>query len=167
MGNLKTRAAEVLLGSALGGGAGFAAEEKDEEGKRRPGRRTVAGAILGAGLSSTTGDVLRKKKLGYGVFEDLPLMVSGDKARVATQMEKGFHPFGIGIQKAASLAEHSVLFDKIADGDLGEEVQHALHGICQAIEVPNNAEKTASVYDVTNLSESDARKARLDQLLKR
>lgn len=69
--------------------------------------------------------------------------------------------------KEGSLAEYSVLFDKIADGDLGEEAQHALHGICQAIEVPNNAEKTASVYDVTNLSESDARKARLDQLLKR
>lgn len=71
-------------------------------------------------------------------------------------------------RKEASLAEYSVLFDKIADGDLGEEARQALYGVCQTIETSNiPTEKTASMYDASNLSEDDARKARLDQLLKR
>ena len=67
----------------------------------------------------------------------------------------------------SSLAEYSVLFDKVADGDFGEEVRHALYGICEAIEAPEITEKTASIEDVSINSEHDARKARLDQLLKR
>lgn len=70
-------------------------------------------------------------------------------------------------RKQASIAEYSVLFDKVASGELGEHSRQALYGICQAIEAPISAEKTASVYDVSDLSETDARKARLDQLLKR
>ena len=70
-------------------------------------------------------------------------------------------------RKIVSIAEYSVLFDKVASGDLGEHSRQALYGICQAIEAPVTAEKTASVYDSSDLSENDARKARLDQLLKR
>lgn len=69
--------------------------------------------------------------------------------------------------KKVGLAEYSILFDKVASGDLGEHAQQALLGICEAIDTPVNAEKTASVYDASDLSENDARKARLDQLLKR
>ena len=70
-------------------------------------------------------------------------------------------------KKTASIAEYSVLFDKVASGDLGEHARQALYGICQTVEAPVTAEKTASAYDASNLSENDARKARLDQLLKR
>ena len=66
-----------------------------------------------------------------------------------------------------SVAEYSVLFDKVASGELGEGPRQALYGVCQAIEAPIAEEKSASVYDASNLSEEDARKARLDQLLKR
>jgi hypothetical protein len=72
-------------------------------------------------------------------------------------------------QKTASLKEYSVLFDKVASGDLGESARQALLGICDTIPEPDTlSEKTASVYDggmVT--SESDARNNRLDQLLRR
>jgi len=71
------------------------------------------------------------------------------------------------IDKTASIAEYSVLFDKVASGDLGEHARQALYGICQTIEAPVTSEKTASAYGASNLSENDARKARLDQLLKR
>ena len=71
-----------------------------------------------------------------------------------------------GPPKEASLAEYSVLFDKIADGNLGEDARQALYGVCQSIEAPNiSAEKTASMYDASSLSEDSARRARLDQLL--
>jgi hypothetical protein len=71
-------------------------------------------------------------------------------------------------EKKASIAEYSVLFDKAASGDIGEHARQALQGICSAVETPViTAEKTASVYDAGNLSEIDARKARLGQLLKR
>jgi hypothetical protein len=70
-------------------------------------------------------------------------------------------------RKQASVAEYSVLFDKVASGELGEGPRQALYGICQAVEAPQLSEKTASVYDASNLTEEDARKARLDQLLKR
>lgn len=70
-----------------------------------------------------------------------------------------------------SVAEYSVLFDKIADGDLGDTAREALIGICESIDETvssdNLSEKTASVYDVSNDFESDVRKDRLDQLLRR
>jgi hypothetical protein len=66
-----------------------------------------------------------------------------------------------------SLAEYSVLFDKVASGDLGEHARQALYGICQTKEASFPTEKTASATSTQTLSESDARKARLDQLLKR
>jgi len=72
------------------------------------------------------------------------------------------------LQKTASIAEYSVLFDKVASGDLGEHSRQALLGICDTIPEPTTlSEKSASVYDATDLSEDNARKARLDQLLKR
>lgn len=68
----------------------------------------------------------------------------------------------------ASTAEYSVLFDKVASGDLGEHARQALLGICDTIPEPDTlSEKSASVYDATDLSEDAARKARLDQLLRR
>lgn len=71
-------------------------------------------------------------------------------------------------KKTASIAEYSVLFDKVASGDLGEHARQALLGICDTIPEPTTlSEKSASVYDATDLSEDNARKARLDQLLKR
>lgn len=71
-------------------------------------------------------------------------------------------------KKQASVAEYSVLFDKVASGDLGEHARQALLGICDTIPEPATlSEKSASVYDATDLSEDAARKARLDQLLKR
>ena len=71
-------------------------------------------------------------------------------------------------KEAASVAEYSVLFDKVASGDLGEDARQALLGICDTIPEPTTlSEKSASVYDVTDLSENNARTARLDQLLKR
>jgi len=71
-------------------------------------------------------------------------------------------------EKRASVAEYSVLFDKVASGDLGEHTRQALLGICDTIPEPTTlSEKTASVYDVMDFSENDARRARLDQLLKR
>ena len=70
-------------------------------------------------------------------------------------------------RKQASIAEYSVLFDKVASGELGEHSRQALYGICQSLDAPIAAEKTASVYNAGDLSENDARKARLDQLLKR
>jgi hypothetical protein len=82
---------------------------------------------------------------------------------VKSRLEKVADKYSVN---PGSIAEHSVLFDKAASGDYGEETRQALHGICQSIEAPS-AEKTASVYDAGNLSENSARKARLDQLLKR
>ena len=72
------------------------------------------------------------------------------------------------LEKRASVAEYSVLFDKVASGNLGEGTRQALLGICDTIQEPTTlSEKTASVYDVMDFSENDARRARLDQLLKR
>ena len=70
-------------------------------------------------------------------------------------------------RKQASIAEYSVLFDKVASGGFGTENREALYGICQSIEAPVITEKVASIESVSSISESDARKARLDQLLKR
>mgnify|MGYP003657870910 CR=1 FL=1 len=71
-------------------------------------------------------------------------------------------------QKTASIAGYSVLFDKVASGDLGEHARQALLGICDTIPEPATlSEKSASVYDAIDLSEDAARKARLDQLLRR
>jgi len=68
---------------------------------------------------------------------------------------------------SSGIAEYSVLFDKVASGEFGEHSRQALYGICQSLDAPIAAEKTASVYNAGDLSETGARKARLDQLLKR
>lgn len=69
--------------------------------------------------------------------------------------------------EGASIADYSSLFDKVAEGQFGDSVKNALYGVCQAVDASFVSEKTASWYDVTDLDESDARKARLDQLLRR
>ena len=67
-----------------------------------------------------------------------------------------------------SAAEYSALFDAVAENRFGPTVKEALAGICEAIDNTSTvSEKTASVYDGQDFSESEARKMRLDQLLRR
>lgn len=168
-------------GGLAGAGLGYGSQKlKQLEASREAGRRglktaslDVKSAILGDGLlgQRSRGEKLslRKAFLGDGILDqkargekvDLKRAILGRHSLMYQAMKNR------DTGKNASAAEYSVLFDKVASGNLGEHARQALYGICQTLEAPVTAEKTASVYDASNLSENDARKARLDQLLKR
>jgi hypothetical protein len=73
-----------------------------------------------------------------------------------------------GQGKTASLAEYSVLFDLISEGQLGPHVKEAMKGVCEGLDSSalSGTNKVASFYDAPT-SEQDARQARLNQLLRR
>jgi uncharacterized membrane protein YccC len=68
-------------------------------------------------------------------------------------------------ETATSLADYSVLFDTIDSGELGSHVKEALLGVCEGMSssLQSHHAKVAS----TQLSEEDARQARLNQLLRK
>lgn len=149
-------------------------EMSDEELKRRlayergeAGMRTGLGALSGALVGGAQGAMAGPVGMGVGAVTGGLLGAGlGYGSQKLKEVEARREAARRGM-KMASAAEYSVLFDKIADGDLGEPIRQALYGVCETIEAPSLSEKTASVYDVTELSETDARRARLDQLLRR
>ena len=156
-----------LKGMAVGGGggalagAGIAALLKAKG--ISPGAGAWAGGILGgaAGAARAEDSFLKKKGI------DRRFMGLGG-ANFTPEAAERYGVKSASLRKTASIAEYSVLFDKVASGDLGEHTRQALLGICDTIPEPSTlSEKSASVYDATDLSEDAARKARLDQLLRR
>jgi hypothetical protein len=68
--------------------------------------------------------------------------------------------------KIASLAEYSVLYDLIEEGQLGPHVKEAMAGVCKGLDSSlHSGTKIASAPGAA--TERDARQARLDQLLRR
>lgn len=68
--------------------------------------------------------------------------------------------------KAASVAEYSVLYDLIEEGQLGPHVKEAMRGVCEGFQSPlHSGTKTASAPGAA--TEHDARQDRLNQLLRR
>jgi hypothetical protein len=166
--NIKTQATEALIGSILGGGAGYASEKKDEKTKKptdKQLKRTRIGLALGLVGGSAGGQALRHGKMGMPFSGGISIIP--EQVEIIEKANKGFHPFGIGLDqyKKASLAEYSVLFDTIDRGELGPHVKEALLGVCEGMtsSLQSHHAKVAS----TQLSEEDARQARLNQLLRK
>jgi hypothetical protein len=82
---------------------------------------------------------------------------------VSDEMNRTTH----SLNKSASLAEYSVLFDHIDSGDLGSHVKQALIGVCEAITSPLQSPHAKVASSPMQMTESQARQARLDQLLRK
>ena len=114
-------------------------------------RRGPTGALVGAGLGGAIG-------AGGGYISQ---KLKGIEAQRETNRR----------QKTASVGEYSALFDAIADGHLGEATKEALAGVCTVYDnvYSSSVEKVATLSneDSKLLTETEARSARLDQLLRR
>jgi hypothetical protein len=188
---------EAGAGSALGGLGGYATEKKDEKGKRSIGARTGLGALGGGVLGAFGGELSRLYKINpnqasleilskgdHAKFRD---SLSPENRAVLDQADTGYHPFGIGLkrapsdlgpnwkrvapegggEKAASIAEYSVLFDKIDSGEFGPHVKEALFGVCEGLSSSLQSHHAKVASSPMQMTESQARQARLDQLLRK
>lgn len=188
---------EVGTGAALGGLGGYATEKKDEKGKRSIGARTGLGALGGGALGSFGGALGRLYKvnpnkasaevLSKGDRAKFRDSLSPENRAVLDQAETGYHPFGIGLkkappdlgpnwkrsppeadgEKAASIAQYSVLFDKIDSGEFGPHVKEALFGVCEGLSSSLQSHHAKVASSPMQMTESQARQARLDQLLRK
>lgn len=163
----------ALVGAGVGaaGSEAISAAEAEFRVRKALGKRKGFAGFSPAALKHLVRRGLRKKRLMPAVAASTVAgagigSLKREKSSMHTKKASEREAARRGL-KTASIAEYSVLFDKAASGELGEGTRQALYGVCQAIEAPIAAEKSASVYDASNLSEEDARKARLDQLLKR
>jgi hypothetical protein len=181
----------------LGGLGGYATEKKDEKGKRSIGARTGLGALGGGALGSFGGALGRLYKvnpnkasaevLSKGDRAKFRDSLSPENRAVLDQAETGYHPFGIGLkkappdlgpnwkrsppeadgEKAASIAQYSVLFDKIDSGEFGPHVKEALFGVCEGLSSSLQSHHAKVASSPMQMTESQARQARLDQLLRK
>lgn len=122
--NAKTQAAEALLGAALGGGIGYGLETKDKDtGKRRPGRKTLSGALFGTSGGMVAGQKLRMDKAGLpfsGAFRIPDSLEEAEKLKeVIEKIETGFHPFGIGIKGVKTANYKNNIIEGLSGGALG------------------------------------------------
>jgi hypothetical protein len=168
--NIKTQATEALIGSILGGGAGYASEKKDEKTKKptdKQLKRTRTGVGLGFFGGSIGGQALRHSRMGMPFSGGISIIP--EQVRIINKANDGFYPFGIGLEqyKKASLAEYSVLFDTIDSGELGPHVKEALFGVCEGMSSSLQSHHAKVASESIEFSEADARQARLDQLLRR
>ena len=192
-----THLTEAGVGAALGGLGGYATEKKDEKGKRSIGARTGLGALGGGALGSFGGALGRLYKvnpnkasaevLSKGDRAKFRDSLSPENRAVLDQAETGYHPFGIGLkkappdlgpnwkrsppeadgEKAASIAQYSVLFDKIDSGEFGPHVKEALFGVCEGLSSSLQSHHAKVASSPMQMTESQARQARLDQLLRK
>jgi len=166
---LKGQLGGVLLGGGGGALAGGLAGALAGRGGAGP------GAAIGAGIGALTGQVAGgmradKKYLLRKGISPKAYGLGGAKFTPEAAARYGISKEDIDSAKTGSVAEYGDLFNLAADGHFGEDTKEALAGICAAYDKVNlsSAEKVASIHQENNvLSESDARHARLDQLLRR
>jgi hypothetical protein len=70
-------------------------------------------------------------------------------------------------EKRASIAEYSILFDKIDSGEFGPHVKEALFGVCEGLSSSLQSHHAKVASSPMQMTESQARQARLDQLLRK
>lgn len=103
-------------------------------------------AAVGAGVGSVAADRLVADKI------TIPMLKNRIKEKRA-------------LEKKASLAEYSNLFDAVEQGKFGPHVKEALVGVCEGMSYSLQSSHATKVAAAP--TEADARQARINQLLRK